>query len=193
MHEQIKKFEEAPQNFQNVALIIGVTGIVGNSLAEILPLKDTPGGLWKVYGVARRPRLMWNVDNPVHYIQCDVSNQNDVELKLSPLTDVTHIFYVSWTSRPTEAQNCEANGAMLRNVLQALIPNAPNLCHVSLQTGAKHYVGPFEMIGKIKPHESPFIEDVPRLDTPNFYYTLEDIMFEEVSSLHIILGYNCMQ
>jgi len=188
---QITKFEEAPRNFQNVALIIGVTGIVGNSLAEILPLKYTPGGPWKVYGVARRPRPMWNVDNPVHYIQCDVSNQNDVELKLSHLTDVTHIFYVSWTSRPTEAQNCEVNGAMLRNVLQALIPNAPNLSHVSLQTGAKHYVGPFEMIGKIKPHESPFTEDVPRLDGPNFYYTLEDILFEEVSSLYIILlNYN---
>ncbi|XP_003589112.2 (S)-8-oxocitronellyl enol synthase ISY1 [Medicago truncatula] len=177
---KITKFKEAPRNVQNVALIIGVTGIVGNSLAEILPLKDTPVGPWKVYGVARRPRPMWNVDNPVHYIQCDVSNQNDVELKLSPLTDVTHIFYVSWTSRPTEAQNCEVNGAMLRNVLQALIPNAPNLSHVSLQTGAKHYVGPFEIIGKIKPHESPFTEDVPRLDTPNFYYTLEDILFEEV-------------
>ncbi|KAG8364215.1 hypothetical protein BUALT_Bualt19G0105100 [Buddleja alternifolia] len=38
-----KKFEEdeAPPKHQSVALIIGVTGIVGNSLAEILPLADT--------------------------------------------------------------------------------------------------------------------------------------------------------
>ncbi|GAU27318.1 hypothetical protein TSUD_05440 [Trifolium subterraneum] len=178
----ITEFKEAPRSSQNIALIIGVTGIVGNSLAEILPLKDTPGGPWKVYGVARRPRPMWNADNPIHYIQCDVSDQNDVELKLTTLTDVTHIFYVSWTSRPTEAQNCEVNGSMLRNVLRSLIPNAPNLCHVSLQTGAKHYVGPFETIGKIKPHESPFMEDVPRLDTLNFYHTLEDILFEEVGT-----------
>ncbi|CAJ2675371.1 unnamed protein product [Trifolium pratense] len=152
---KITYFKEEPRSLQNVALIIGVTGIVGNSLAEILPLKDTPGGPWKVYGVARRPRPMWNADNPIHYIQCDVSNQNDVELKLTTLTDVTHIFYVSWTSRSTEAQNCE--------------------------TGVKHYAGSFETIGKIKPHESPFTEDVPRLDTLNFYYTLEDILFEEAS------------
>lgn len=190
---QITKLEEAPRSFQNVALVIGVTGIVGNSLAEILPLRDTPGGPWKVYGVARRTRPAWNADHPVHYIQCDVSDQNDAESKLSPLTDVTHIFYVSWASRPTEAQNCEVNGAMLRNVLRAVIPNAPNLCHVSLQTGAKHYVGPFELIGKIKAHETPFTEDLPRLDAPNFYYTQEDILFEEVSRVNnrIILCQTC--
>ncbi|KAK7321655.1 hypothetical protein VNO77_32504 [Canavalia gladiata] len=171
---------EASRSFQNVALIIGVTGIVGNSLAEILPQDDTPGGPWKVYGVARRTRPSWNANHPVHYIQCDISDQNDAESKLSRLTDVTHIFYVSWTSRPTEAQNCEVNGTMLRNVLRAVIPNAPNFRHVSLQTGVKHYLGPFELFGKIKPHEPPFTEDLPRLEGPNFYYTQEDILFEEV-------------
>lgn len=29
-------------------------------------------------------------------------------------------------------------------------------------------------------HDPPFSEDLPRLETPNFYYTLEDILFEEV-------------
>ncbi|CAN1776180.1 (S)-8-oxocitronellyl enol synthase CYC2, partial [Linum perenne] len=48
--------DEPPRSYQSVALVVGVTGIVGNSLAEILPLADTPGGPWKVYGVARRPR-----------------------------------------------------------------------------------------------------------------------------------------
>ena len=66
-----KKYEEdheAPRSYQSVGLVIGVTGIVGNSLAEILPLSDTPGGPWKVYGVARRPRPNWNKDYPVEYI-----------------------------------------------------------------------------------------------------------------------------
>ncbi|MCI62640.1 progesterone 5-beta-reductase, partial [Trifolium medium] len=67
---------------------------------------------------------------------------------------------------------------MLKNVLDAVIPNAPNLRHVSLQTGGKHYLGPFDLIGKIKSHEPPFTEDLPRLDAPNFYYTQEDILFE---------------
>lgn len=171
--------DEAPQSFQNVALVVGVTGIVGNSLAEILPLADIPGGRWKVYGVARRPRPSWNADHPIEYIQCDITDSNDTQTKLSVLTDVTHIFYVSWTSRPTEEDNCEVNGVMLLNVLRAVIPNAPNLCHVSLQTGGIHYLGPFALIDKINSHEPPFTEDLPRLDIPNFYYTQEDILFEE--------------
>ncbi|BFG18294.1 hypothetical protein Pyn_27089 [Prunus yedoensis var. nudiflora] len=177
-----KKFDEdeAPRSPQSVGLVIGVTGIVGNSLAEILPLSDTPGGPWKVYGVARRPRPNWNADHPVEYIQCDISDADDAKAKLSPLSDVTHIFYVTWTNRSTEAENCEANGAMFRNVLNSVIPNAPNLRHLCLQTGAKHYVGPFEAFGKIQPHEPPFTEDLPRLDYPNFYYTLEDLLLAEV-------------
>ncbi|OMO64432.1 hypothetical protein CCACVL1_21767 [Corchorus capsularis] len=180
--QNMKKLEgdEAPRNFESVGLIVGVTGIVGNSLAEILPLSDTPGGPWKVYGVARRPRPSWNADHPIEYIQCDVSDPNDTEAKLSLLTDITHIFYVSWSNRSSEAENCEINGSMFRNVLRAVIPNAPNLRHICLQTGGKHYVGPFESFGKIQPHEPPFSEDLPRLDTPNFYYTQEDILFEEV-------------
>ncbi|KAL8490123.1 hypothetical protein ACS0TY_025382 [Phlomoides rotata] len=173
-----KPEEEVHSSPNNVALIIGVTGIVGNALAEILPVSDTPGGPWKVYGVARRPRPSWNADHPVQYIQCDVSDCHETQTKLSPLTDVTHIFYVTWANRPTEADCCLINGAMLRNVLDAVIPNAVNFCHVCIQTGHKHYIGPFESFGKIKPHETPFVEDVDRLDTVNFYYTLEDVAIE---------------
>ncbi|MBA0668918.1 hypothetical protein Goklo_001791, partial [Gossypium klotzschianum] len=147
--------------FKSVGLVIGVTGIVGNSLAEILPLSDTPGGPWKVYGVARRPRPNWNADHPIEYVQCDVSDPNDTKSKLSQLTDVTHIFYVSWTMRTSEAENCETNGSMLRNVLRSVIPNAPNLRHICLQTGSKHYLGSFELIGKIQLHDPPFTEDLP--------------------------------
>ncbi|XP_050212617.1 (S)-8-oxocitronellyl enol synthase CYC2 [Mercurialis annua] len=178
-----KKLEDddAPRSFQSVALVLGVTGIVGNSLAEILPLSDTPGGPWKVYGVARRPRPSWNADHPVEYIQCDISDTAETQSKLSLLTDITHIFYVTWTNRPSEAENCEINGLMLRNILEAVIPNAPNLRHICLQTGAKHYVGSFESMGKIESHDPPFTEDMPRLNSPNFYYNMEDIMFEEVA------------
>ncbi|XVF64160.1 hypothetical protein PTKIN_Ptkin09bG0145500 [Pterospermum kingtungense] len=68
---------------------------------------------------------------------------------------------------------------MLRNVLHSVIPNAPNLQHICLQTGSKHYLGPFELLGKIQLPDPPFTEDLPRLNAPNFYYTQEDILFEE--------------
>nr|GME19947.1 3-oxo-Delta(4,5)-steroid 5-beta-reductase-like [Ipomoea batatas] len=176
-----KRFEEEddvdePLKHQSVALIVGVTGIVGNSLAEILPLADTPGGPWKVYGVARRPRPAWNADYSIEYIQCDISDEEDANSKLSVLSDVTHVFYVTWANRPTELENCEVNGKMLRNVLNAIIPNSPDLNHICLQTGKKHYYGAFEVFGKIA-HETPHHEDLPRLEkSPNFYYTLEDIL-----------------
>ncbi|XP_015885029.3 3-oxo-Delta(4,5)-steroid 5-beta-reductase [Ziziphus jujuba] len=176
-----KKFDEieTPISYQSVGLVIGVTGIVGNSLAEILPLSDTPGGPWKVYGVARRPRPDWNADHPVEYIQCDIADADDINKKLSDLTDVTHLFYVTWANRSTEEENCEVNGTMFRNVLRAVIPNAPKLRHICLQTGTKHYTGPFESRGKQEHHDPPLTEDLPRLSGPNFYYTLEDVLYEE--------------
>nr|AHI88615.1 putative progesterone 5-beta-reductase [Tarenaya spinosa] len=128
--KKLEEDEPPPRSYQSVGLIIGVTGIVGNSLAEILPLSDTPGGPWKVYGVARRPQPSWNADHPIDYIQCDVSDTDDVRCKLSPLTDVTHIFFVAWTNRGSEPENCETNAGMLRNVLRAIVPHAPNLRHV---------------------------------------------------------------
>ncbi|KAH9615506.1 hypothetical protein KSS87_003976 [Heliosperma pusillum] len=176
------------KTYPSVALIVGVTGIVGNSLAEILPLADTPGGPWKVYGLARRPRPNWNSDHPIEYIQCDILDQDDTVAKLSPLTGVTHVFYVTWANCKSEVENCEVNGRMFRNVLKAVVPTAINLKHICLQTGLKHYVGPFdsstreELKKLIVQIEPPFTEDMPRLPVPNFYYTLEDILEEEVAN-----------
>ncbi|KAK3231264.1 hypothetical protein Dsin_003145 [Dipteronia sinensis] len=179
--KKIEEDHEEPRNYQSVGLIVGVTGIVGYSLAEILPLSDTPGGPWKLYGVARPPKPDWSSDHSIEYIQCDESDPNETQSKLSTLTDVTHIYNVTWASRSTEAESCEINGAMLHNVLRALITNAPNLRHICLQTGAKHYIGPFNSFGrKIWAHDTPFTEDLPRLNVPIFYYTQEDLLFEEV-------------
>nr|AGN74846.1 putative enone 5-beta-reductase [Brassica juncea var. juncea] len=170
--------DEPSQSFESVALIIGVTGIVGNSLAEILPLSDTPGGPWKVYGVARRPRPSWNADHPIDYIQCDVSDPDDVRSKLSPT------LRTSSTSRgptaPPSGRTARPTETMLRNVLRAVVPHAPNLRHVCLQTGTKHYIGPFKNLETTKYHDPPFTEDMPRLGVENFYYALEDVLFEEI-------------
>ncbi|OMO63333.1 hypothetical protein COLO4_32548 [Corchorus olitorius] len=171
---------EKPSKYKSVALVIGITGIVGNSLAEILPSSDTPGGPWKVYGVASRPRPAWTDDLAIHYIQCDVSNEEETQEKLSTLNDVTHIFYVTCAKKLSESENCFVNGTMLRNVLKAVIPNAPKLKHICLQTGRRHYTGPMDSFVRVQPHDPPFLEDLPRLKLLNFCYTLEDVLFEEV-------------
>ncbi|XP_074343653.1 (S)-8-oxocitronellyl enol synthase ISY1-like [Apium graveolens] len=169
--------ENVPLSYPSVALVVGITGIVGNSLAEILPLPDTPGGPWKVYGVARRPRPACDANHPVEYIQCDISNPKETESRLSGLKDVTHLFYVTWASGSSEADNCEINSKMFGNLLNCVIPNAPKLKHICLTTGKKHYFGSFHSFG-LAAHDPPFTEDLPRLDALNFYYNLEDILFE---------------
>uniref|UniRef100_A0A7N2QY59 PRISE-like Rossmann-fold domain-containing protein n=1 Tax=Quercus lobata TaxID=97700 RepID=A0A7N2QY59_QUELO len=39
---------------------------------------------------------------------------------------------------------------MFQNVLRAVIPHAPNLKHITLQTGTKHYIKDFETAGKMR-------------------------------------------
>ncbi|KAK2664926.1 hypothetical protein Ddye_003500 [Dipteronia dyeriana] len=103
----------------------------------------TPGGPWKVYGVVCLPNPIWSMDYNIEYIQCNISNDEGTHSKLSKSTDVTHVFYVASTDRSSEYENCIANGTMLGSVLRVMIPNAPNLRHVCLQTGRKHYIGAF--------------------------------------------------
>jgi nucleoside-diphosphate-sugar epimerase len=94
-------------------------------------------------------------------------------------TDPTHVFFTAWLRQPTEAENCEVNGAMLRNFLAA-VSDKPNLGHVALATGLKHYLGPFEAYALIDP-DTPFREDQERLPYQNFYYDQEDILWEFAS------------
>ncbi|CAN6306195.1 unnamed protein product [Urochloa humidicola] len=169
--------------YQSVALVVGSTGIVGTSLLDILPLADTPGGPWKVYALSRRPLPPWSPppSPAVTHLHLDLADAAAVSAALTPLTDITHVFYVAWAAAGTEAENREANSAMLRNVLSVVVPNCPALVHVCLQTGRKHYVGPFEALGNVAFPDPPFTEDMPRLDCPNFYYDMEDVLFDEVS------------
>ncbi|CAM6099256.1 unnamed protein product [Calypogeia fissa] len=167
---------------QNVALVVGSTGITGEALVELLTKPDTAGGPWKVYGIARRPKPEWHT--PDVYIRCDLLNREETLAKVSPFTDVTHVFYVTWADLLSEVENCEANGEMLQNLLDALLPNAKGLQHVSLQTGGKHYAGSFDqwavMNDRVEFPDAPYTEDMPRLPGDNFFYTLEDVLFQTV-------------
>ncbi|PHU17958.1 3-oxo-Delta(4,5)-steroid 5-beta-reductase [Capsicum chinense] len=107
-----KKFKEddAPAKYESVALIIGVTGIVGNSLAKILPLADTPSGPWKVYGVAHRSRSSWNAD---HSIEFSVTYQTR---KMSPISTMfLRIFCLRrWRRRKDWHAICKHEGLPLK-------------------------------------------------------------------------------
>ncbi|KAG8377519.1 hypothetical protein BUALT_Bualt08G0041400 [Buddleja alternifolia] len=164
-------------DYESIALIIGVTGVSGSGLAETLSFADTPGGPWKVYGVARRPCPEWLVKLHVNYIQCDVTKTDETNSKLSPLSDITHIFYVSWNG----SEDVELNTLMFKNILDSVIPNSPNLKHVALQTGIKHYLS-----STSQQHDSPFYENLPRLKQEIFYHHLEDLVFETAARKNIL-------
>jgi NACalpha-BTF3-like transcription factor len=149
---------------------------VGNYLAELLTRPDAYGGPWKVYGVARRPRPEW-IPAAVHYLQVDLLDRDQTHAKLSALTDVTHFFWNTWVQGKNEKENIELNSTMLQNPLDAM---GPSLQHIVLQTGGKQYTGPFELIGKVKPFDSPYVEDVPRLPCDQYYHNQEDIVFDFV-------------
>ncbi|KAL8490118.1 hypothetical protein ACS0TY_025863 [Phlomoides rotata] len=161
--------------YQSVALIVGVTGITGSGLAETLSLADTPGGPWKVYSVARRPCPEWLTTLHVDYIQCDISKSEEIHSKLSPLKDITHVFYVTFAG----SEDVAVNTLMFQNILDFIIPNPPNLKHVALQTGIKYYWGNLaEKESTNQPHDCPFYENLPRLKQENFYYNIEDLVYE---------------
>ena len=149
---------------KGIALIAGVTGISGHNLANVLVASG-----WTVYGLARQPVAQEGVI-PLSADLLDAASTSKA-LKGIP---VTHVFFCTWTRRPTEAENVAANGAMMHNLCEAL-SEAP-LQHVALVTGTKHYLGSFENYGSGKA-ETPFRESEPRQPGENFYYTLEDILF----------------
>src|SRR5260370_39422611 len=64
---------------------------------------------------------------------------------------------------------------MLQNLLDATAAEK-YVRHVSLVTGLKHSLGPFEAYAKVRP-DTPFSEDQSRLPYENFYYVQEDVLF----------------
>ncbi|CAN0914568.1 (S)-8-oxocitronellyl enol synthase [Linum grandiflorum] len=171
------------RNPSSVALIVGVTGMVGLSLAEALNDLSTPGGPWKVYGVARRSLPSWFPASLLHkFISMDALDRQDTLLKLSPVaSEVTHVFWVALMVDESEEVNISMNSSMISHVIQALksAGESSQLRHFTLQTGTKHYMGPIfdpEHNSKLVMHTPPFREDMPRLPYPNFYYAQEDVL-----------------
>ena len=169
------------------ALIAGVSGIVGNNLARRLVAEG-----WEVFGLARRPGEIEGV-KPV---AGDLLDPASLKAALGGLRP-SHAFITTWMRQPTEAENIRVNAGMVRNLLDVVTATGSLEC-VSLVTGLKHYLGPFEAYGKGKLPETPFREEQERLDIDNFYYAQEDEVFAAaerhgfgwtVQRPHTIIGY----
>jgi len=151
------------------ALVVGATGIVGQNLGARLA-----GEGWEVYGLSRSG-LSRNGQGPagaVRPVRADLADPAGLRGALDGVRPQL-VAITAWTRMPTEAENIAVNGAAVRNVLAALEP-AGSVEHVALMTGLKHYLGPFEAYAQGVMADTPFHEEEPRLDAPNFYYAQED-------------------
>lgn len=148
------------------ALVVGASGIVGSATADLLLAEG-----WSVHGLARRPQAQPGV-------AAVAADLNDRDATAAALAGVhpDAVFITTWARQDSEAENIRVNGAMVRNLLDAL-PPAQGPRHVALVTGLKHYLGPFEAYGKGALPQTPFREEQERLDVPNFYYAQEDAVF----------------
>ncbi len=172
----------------HTALIVGVSGMVGGNLANLLVTQDD----WKVYGLARRPGKLPGV-TPVAVDIQDAAAVVEAVKNIHP----THVFLTMWLRHATESENIRVNSAMVRNVLNAVSP-AKSVVHVGLVTGLKHYLGPFESYATGALPVTPLREEQPRLNVENFYYAQEDEVFAaaerdgyswSVHRPHTIIGY----
>lgn len=153
---------------ENIALVVGATGITGSNLAEKLIEKG-----WTTYGLARNPDTNIAGLKP---ISADLLNIEDLKTKFADVAP-THVFITTWMRNDTEAENIRVNSAMVRNLLDSLSPKN-SVQHVALVTGLKHYLGPFEAYAKSGTlPETPVREEHPRLDLENFYYAQEDEVY----------------
>jgi len=153
---------------QRKALVVGASGIAGSNLSRALIAQG-----WEVAGLARRPRA----DVPgVVPVAADLMDTASLATALDGLQP-THVFITTWMRNETEAENIRVNGAMVRNLLDALAPQK-SVQHVALVTGLKHYLGPFESYAKAGTlPETPLREEQPRLPLENFYYAQEDEVY----------------
>jgi len=168
------------------ALVVGASGITGTALVERL----TADG-WDVLALSRRASSAPGVRG----IAADLRSADSLAEALADERP-THVFFTAWSRQETEAENIAVNAGMVRDLLAALA-HAP-LQHVALVTGLKHYLGPFEAYAAGEMPDTPFHEEEPRLDTPNFYYAQEDELFAaaarqgftwSVHRSHTVIGY----
>ncbi|TCD26627.1 SDR family oxidoreductase [Pedobacter psychrodurus] len=152
----------------NIALVVGASGITGGNLAESLLAKG-----WETYGLARTPNIAIEGLKPVAADLLDVNSLKSALSQVKP----THVYITTWMRNDTEAENIRVNSLMIRNLLNVL-SEKKTVEHVALVTGLKHYLGPFEAYAKegFLP-ETPLREEHPRLEMENFYYAQEDEVY----------------
>jgi nucleoside-diphosphate-sugar epimerase len=151
-------------------LVAGASGLIGHAALDQF-VRD---GGWDVIGISR------SVPDDVpgaRVLALDLTDPAACRRVLGPVGGVTHLVYAALQEGPGllpgwfEDELIERNGAMLRNLLDAL--DLDSLQHVSLLQGTKAYGVHRPEIGPDRA-PLPLRERAPRVEHPNFYWLQED-------------------
>jgi nucleoside-diphosphate-sugar epimerase len=146
-----------------IVVVAGAHGVTGRAAAEHWSSMPDTG----VYGLERRSATM---PPGVVPLVADLLNVADLQQKLRPIENVTHIDFGAFILKPTAAEMSEVNVAILRNLVDAVESTSTALKHVTFYQGGSAYganLGPFK---------TPARENDARLMPPNFYYDQEDFL-----------------
>ena len=121
-------------------LVAGASGVVGTAAVEHFARRPD----WEVVALSRRPVPL---PEGVRHVAADLTDRAACERAARELTGVTHVLFAALFELPElvagwrDPRQMATNEAMLRNLLDALEPQARGLRHISLMQGTKGYGG----------------------------------------------------
>jgi nucleoside-diphosphate-sugar epimerase len=152
-------------------LVLGARGLVGRAVVE----RFAGRGDTEVVGVARHPP---DFESAARFVALDLRDRAVTLERLRPHRDATHVVYAALYEKPDlirgwlEPDHIEINGAMFRNLLDAI--ESPALRHLTLLQGTKAYGA--HALGRVV--RVPARERDPRVDHANFYFVQEELARE---------------
>lgn len=118
-------------------VIVGASGLVGRAVLQHFVEHG-----YKVTTVSRRkPENTYGAS----WASLDLTDADACQKVLSPLTDVVQLIFAAVQEEPNvvagwlEQKQIERNGAMMRNTVEAIVPNAHSLKNITIFQGVKAY------------------------------------------------------
>jgi nucleoside-diphosphate-sugar epimerase len=145
------------------ALVVGASGLLGTNFVRHL----RGAGGWHITTLSRRPAAGLEPDA---HIALDLLDGPECTRIGPTLEGMTHVFFLPRVVQKGYQIAVEPNLAMLRNLVDFLVPSARRLEHIQLMHGCNWYgvhLGPFK---------TPAKETDPRPAIENFYYGQHDYL-----------------
>lgn len=162
----------ADKNADKKVVVAGATGLVGNAALRHF---GQAGGCEIVALSRREPRDL----HGARYVQLDLADATQCMQAAPELRGATHLVYAALYEGPNlvdgwrDQKQIRTNDLMLRNLMAALEPAAPQLRHVALLQGTKAYgVHVRPLIVPAREGRSEMYEQ------PNFYWAQENFLRE---------------